>query len=122
MTYGHELVDGQISEYLSSIDLWDKKIPNMIKGYFSDLGKVLFELIPNLNAGAILGFVIGNSAYGGLPIPTDILFAELAHKFGFEIVDIEMYRTLTPSSQQLKIIDDSHKKYLRESLITLKWH
>ena len=119
--YGHDLVNTKIFQYLLTQKLWDKKIPFMLSGYFSDMGKVLFELIPNLKKNAIVGFVVGNSVYAGLPIATDILLAEIGIKLGFELVGIESYRTLTPSSQQLKIIRKRDKKYLRESLITFKW-
>lgn len=119
--FGHELINNQISLYLSKQNLWDKKIPSMLVGYFSDMGKVLFEMIPNLNSNSKIGIVVGNSVYGGLPIATDILLAQIAMKMGFELIGIESYRTLTSSSQQLKIIRENDKKYLRESLIVLKW-
>jgi hypothetical protein len=119
--HGHKLVNNEITQYLRSCKLWDKKIPQMLVGYFSDIGKVLFELIPNLNNGATIGIVVGNSVYAGLPIATDILVSELAINIGYELIGIESYRTLTPSSQQLKIIRTEDKKFLRESLIILKW-
>jgi hypothetical protein len=93
----------------------------MLVGYFNDIGKVLFELSKNLNQGATVGFVVGNSVYGGVPIATDILLAEIAIKLGYQLEGIESYRTLTPSSQQLRIIRDKDKKFLRESLVILKW-
>ncbi len=121
INYGHNLVENEITQYLTNCKLWDKKIPQMLVGYFSDMGKVLFELIPNLNKGATIGIVVGNSVYAGLPIATDILVSEIAVKLGYELIEIESYRTLTPSSQQLKIIRNEDKKFLRESLIILKW-
>jgi DNA modification methylase len=120
--FGHELINNQIATYLVKQNLWDKKIPNMLVGYFSDMGKVLYEMIPNLNKNATIGIVVGNSVYGGLPIATDILLAQIAIKLGFELMGIESYRTLTSSSQQLKIMRENDKKYLRESLIILKWN
>jgi hypothetical protein len=120
-SYGHDLVENEIKQYLANCKLWDRKIPQMLVGYFSDMGKVLFELIPNLNKGATIGVVVGNSVYAGLPIATDILVSEIAVKLGYELIGIESYRTLTPSSQQLKIIRNKDKKFLRESLIILKW-
>src|SRR5690606_366589 len=119
--YGHKLVQNEIFDFLTNSNLWDKKIPQMLIGYFSDMGKVLFELIPNLNQNATIGIVVGNSVYGGLPIATDILISEIAVSLGYDLIEIESYRTLTPSSQQLKIIKEKDKKFLRESLIILKW-
>lgn len=119
--FGHELINNQIATYLRKQNLWDKKIPMMLIGYFSDMGKVLYEMIPNLNKDSIIGIVVGNSVYGGLPIATDILLSQIAIKLGYELIGIESYRTLTSSSQQLRIIREGDKKYLRESLIILKW-
>lgn len=120
--FGHELVNNQIKAFLVKQNLWDKKIPNMLIGYFSDMGKVLFEMIPNLNKNSTIGIVVGNSVYGGLPIATDIILSQIAIRLGYEFVCIETYRTLTTSSQQLKKIREKDKKYLRESLIILKWN
>lgn len=119
--FGHELINNQIKSFLEKQNLWDKKIPNMLIGYFSDMGKVLYEMIPNLNKNSTIGIVVGNSVYAGLPIATDILLSQIAVRLGYEFVCIESYRTLTTSSQQLKIIREKDKKYLRESLIILKW-
>jgi hypothetical protein len=120
--FGHELINNQIKSFLVKQNLWDKKIPNMLIGYFSDMGKVLYEMIPNLNKNSTIGIVVGNSVYGGLPIATDILMSQIAIRLGYEFICIESYRTLTTSSQQLKIIREKDKKYLRESLIILKWN
>lgn len=119
--FGHSLINKEIYEYLSEQNLWDRKIPQMLVGYFNDIGKVLFELSKNLNKGATVGFVVGNSVYGGVPIATDILLAEIGVKLGYELIGIESYRTLTSSSQQQKIIREQDKKFLRESLVILKW-
>lgn len=120
--FGHKLVNEEIYNYLSEQNLWDRKIPQMLVGYFNDIGKVLFELSKNLNKGATVGFVVGNSVYGGVPIATDILLAEIGLKLGYKFIGIESYRTLTTSSQQQKIIREQDKKFLRESLVILKWN
>lgn len=120
--FGHSLINNEIYDYLNELNLWDKKIPIMLVGYFNDMGKVLYELSKNLNQGATVGFVVGNSVYGGVPIATDILLAEIAMKLGYKLEGIESYRTLTPSSQQLRIIREQDKKFLRESLVILKWN
>lgn len=118
---GSPLVNDEINDYLKMRKLWNKNIPVMLKGYFSDMENVLAKMIPNLNKNATVGIVVGNSVYAGLPIATDLLLAEIANKLGFSVLGIEIYRNLSPSSQQSKIIKESSKKYLRESLIILKW-
>jgi DNA modification methylase len=119
--FGHTLINKEIYDYLSTLNLWDRKIPQMLVGYFNDIGKVLFELSENLNKGATVGFVVGNSVYGGVPIATDVLLAETGIKLGYDIVGIESYRTLTSSSQQQRKIREQDKKFLRESLVILRW-
>lgn len=119
--YGLNIVNSEIFDYLASMKLWNKRIPHMLSGYFSDMGKVLFELKDNLNPGAHIGIVVGNSVYGGLPIATDILLAQIAENLGYEIKEIDVYRYLNPSSQQLRIMKEDDKRFLRESLIVLKW-
>ncbi len=119
--FGHSLINNEIYDYLNTLNLWDKKIPKMLIGYFNDIGKVLFELSKNLNKEATVGFVVGNSVYGGVPIATDILLAEIGINLGYNLVGIESYRTLTSSSQQQKKIREQDKKFLRESLVILRW-
>jgi len=119
--YRLPFVEEKIVPYLKNQKLWDKKIPEMISGYFSDLGKVLVELIPNLNKNSTIGIVVGNSVYAGLPIATDLIVAEIAINLGYQLRAIETYRTLTPSSQQYKIMRDEDKRFLRESMVLLRW-
>lgn len=119
--YGSDTYRDFAKPYLVQQKLWDKKIPTMLDGYFNDMGKVLYELSNNLNPGAHIGIVVGNSSYGGLPIPTDILLSEIAEKLGYTFIGIEVYRKLSTSSQQLKLLTNEEKNFLRESLIILKW-
>ena len=94
----------------------------MLSGYFSDMGKFLYVLSQNLNKGATVGIVVGNSVYAGLVIPTDLLLASMAENLGYDIEGIQIYRELSSSPQQMKLVSDQDRKYLRESLIILKWN
>ena len=93
----------------------------MLKGYFADMGKFLYNLSGNLNTGATVGIVVGNSVYGGTPIATDIILAKQAEEIGFECLQIKVYRKVIASSQQMVILSDYEKHFVRESLIVLKW-
>jgi len=115
---GSKIAREIISPYLEDQDLWSKKIPGMIKGYFEDLGKLFHVLHPRLRSGSPLGFVVSNSVYGGIPIATDLLLVDTARRHGFEVEQIDVYRHIVPSSQQYVQLDD--KDYLRESLVTLR--
>lgn len=118
---GSIVINTLVTDYLNSFNLWNKNIPKMLSSYFKDMENVLLKLIPNLNNNSVVGIVVGNSVYSGLVIPTDLLLSEIAKKLGFIVEGIEVYRYLSPSSQQIKMIEDSDKLYLRESLVVLKW-
>lgn len=119
--YGSYLVNELIVPILSEEKLWSRNIIPMLKGYFADMGKFLYNLSENLNTGATVGIVVGNSVYGGTPIATDIILAKQAEEIGFECLQIKVYRKVIASSQQMVILSDFEKHFVRESLIVLKW-
>ena len=120
-TYGTNVINNLIVPILETKDLWSNNIIPMLKGYFSDMGKFLFNLSNNLNEGATVGIVVGNSVYGGTPIATDIILAKQAEELGYKCVNIKVYRKVIASSQQMIILTDYEKKFVRESLVVLKW-
>lgn len=115
------IVDELIIPLLENCNLWSNSIPSMIAGYFHDLKKCLKELSNNLNHGATVGFVVGNPTYSGVVISTDLLLAHIALSLGYECSDIKIYRMVVPSSQQTKLIERDDWKYVRESMVVLKW-
>lgn len=119
--YGSSLVNDIIAPILMTKKLWSNNIIPMLKGYFSDMGKFLYNLSENLNIGATVGIVVGNSVYGGTPIATDIILAKQAEDMGYSCKQIKVYRKVIASSQQMVILSESEKNLVRESLIVLKW-
>ena len=93
----------------------------MLQEYFADMGRCLKYISQQLNANATVGFVVGNSVYSGIVIPTDLIIANIAEDLGYSVKEIITYRKLSSSSQQMKNIEEKNKKYLRESLVVLKW-
>jgi hypothetical protein len=62
--------------------------------------------------------VVGNSAYGGVVIPTYLIFCEIAESIGFEVIRIDVVRPEVTSSQQFKILKEKGiNRYMRESVI-----
>lgn len=120
-TYGVNVINNLIVPILEKKDLWSNNIIPMLKGYFSDMGKFLYNLSRNLNKEAIVGIVVGNSVYGGTPIATDIILAKQAEDLGYKCINIKVYRKVIASSQQMIILSDYEKKFVRESLVVLKW-
>jgi hypothetical protein len=115
---GSQIVKELIYPTLFSKELWSKQIPDTIRGYFMDLGHLLETLHPILKPGSPLGIVVSNSVYGGIPIATDLLIAEIAPIHGYKAERIEVYRGIVPSSQQY--VQLASKYYLREGTVILR--
>ena len=103
---------------LQEKELWDKKIPKMLQLYYDDMFKVLDESYASLADKGFCCIVVGNSAYGGIVFPADLILAEYAEKIGFNVDKIEVDRYIITSSQQYEMTKETGK-YLRESVICL---
>lgn len=99
--------------------LWHKRIPGVVRGYFDDFHYFLTKLYLKTKTNGYVGIVVGNSAYTGVVIPTDLIISEIASEIGFNVKNIFVTRHLTTSSQQKKQLE-SLKEYLRESIILLQ--
>ena len=80
---------------------------------------LLNKLYQQTAKGGSVGIVVGNSAYSGVIIPSDVLIADIAREIGFKVKNIFITRHLTTSSQQKKELDVL-KNYLRESIVLLE--
>lgn len=108
----------ELLDELQKKELWDKKIPKMLQLYYDDMFKVLEESYRILDNNGFCCIVVGNSAYGGVVFPADLLLAEYAEQIGFLVDKIEVDRYIITSSQQYKMTKDTGK-YLRESVVCL---
>lgn len=99
--------------------LWNSRIPSVVRGYFDDTHTLLEKLYQQTVEGGYVGIVVGNSAYSGVIIPTDILTADIAKKIGFKVKNVFITRHLTTSSQQKQELEPL-KDYLRESILLLE--
>lgn len=98
----------------------DEKTISMVNNYFFDMQKVVKKSYSALNKGGYMFIVVGNSFYGGVPIPTDEILATEAEKIGFKNIETIISRRLSTSSQQMKIITKENRVFLRESIIVLR--
>ena len=103
---------------LQQKELWDKKIPKMLQLYYDDMFKVIDESHRVLDDKGFCCIVVGNSAYGGVVFPADLILAEYAERVGFTVDKIEVDRYIITSSQQYKMTKETGK-YLRESVVCL---
>lgn len=94
--------------------LWNKSIPNMIRGYFVDMETILKDMFPKLTSGAMVYINVSNSAYGRMICEVDTIIAKIAANNGYEIVEIRIARYINSSKQQ------ALQKRLRESVIVLR--
>ena len=104
---------------LKTKSLWDKRIPQMLSLYFSDMFRVLEHCYSALETGGFCAIVVGNSSYSNVVFPTDLLLAEYAERIGFKVDEIFVDRYIITSSQQY---DETRnlKDYLRESIVCLQ--
>ncbi|MBN2796643.1 MAG: DNA adenine methylase [Clostridia bacterium] len=115
----HDVLLNKFIEKIDVDNLWSKKIPSMLAGYFSDMKNILQQSYELLKPGGFCSIVVGNSSYGGVIIPTDLILAKYAEDLGFVVDKIEVDRYIITSSQQYHATKDLGK-YLRESVICLQ--
>ena len=100
-------------------DARTRKVPQMIKGYFTDMGKIVNECYKSLRKDGKCYIVIDQSSYIGKVVPSDLLVAYLAEKSGFNVLKIIECRTAKTSGQQISKFPYL-REMLRESIIVLQ--
>jgi hypothetical protein len=115
----HEVIE-DVASRLEKKDLWNDKIPAMLRGYTSDLYLAFKNVVNILNKGGCMFIVEGNSCYGGIPIPFDLVLADALSDMGLNVEKIIATRYLLTSSQQRKLLRAKERKILRESILVLK--
>lgn len=99
-------------------DVRTRKVPNMIRGYFSDMREVIHQCSLTLNPGKRTYIVVDQSAYCGKIVPTDLLLAYFGEQEGFTVGRIIECRKARTSTQQLNKYPYL-KTSLRESIVEL---
>lgn len=114
-----------IPEVEALIDLIDPqsyavrmRVPALIRGYFDDMASILRSCRRVLRPGGGCYVVVGNSAYGGVIIPTDSFIAHLGIAAGFSRAVVVPVRHLTVAPQQRNELLGL-ESYMRESIVML---
>jgi site-specific DNA-methyltransferase (adenine-specific) len=94
------------------------RVPALIRGYFSDMAAILRRCHTVLAPGGQCCVVVGNSAYGGVIIPTDELIARLGLAAGFAAAAVVPVRHLTVAPQQRTELR-GREGLMRESIVVL---
>jgi len=84
-----------------------------VKLYFGGMAKHLADLRYCLRPGAQLGYVVGDQkSYLQVMIRTGQLLAEIAEGLGYEVVNIDLFRTRLATAL---------REQIREEVVVLKW-
>ena len=82
-------------------DLGDKRIREMLDGYFLDMHLSLCEVVRVCRKGAQVAFVVGNAQYDGRTILVDELTAIIGEQSGLVCKEIRVVRWRGNSAQQM---------------------
>jgi len=92
---------------------FERLYPRATKLYFGGMAMHLAELRKVLRPGAQLAYVVGDQAsYLRVMIRTGQILGEIAKKLGYELVDIDLFRTRLATAT---------KEQLREEVVILRW-
>ena len=109
-----------IASLVSTFNIWNKNIPDMIRGYFDDMELLLKRVHSMLTNGSKCYIVVANSAYKGILVPTDMLLADIAKQIGYKFDVIKVARKIRSSSQQMKGLYETYDSLMRESIVVLE--
>ncbi|MGD1703791.1 hypothetical protein [Dapis sp. BLCC M229] len=90
------------------------RIPDMLVGYFVDMGQVIQEWSRVLAPGAKVAMVVDNVRFAGELVPVDLILSEMAEKVEFKVERIIVARYKGNSSQQMGKYD---RIPVRESVV-----
>lgn len=95
----------------------NSKIVEMLKGYFEDMHLVIKSIHGCLKKGGKVAIVVSNVRYAGIPVPVDIIIADLGKQLDFEVDAIWVGRERGNSSQQM---GEYKRRPNRESVVIMK--
>lgn len=82
---------------------YDSRIPLMVHTYFCDLWVVLEKATEALNEDGVVALDIGDSAYGGIHVPTDSILSEMLDKLGLiHQEDVTLRERMSRNGQKLR--------------------
>jgi len=108
-----------IADLISVHNVWNKNIPDMIRGYFDDMEIIIKNMSKIMIKNAKCYIVVANSGYRGVLVPTDLLLADIAQRNGFKVNNIYVARKIRASSQQMSLLHEGYNNLMRESIIEI---
>jgi DNA modification methylase len=108
-----------ILDRVRSSTLWNPRLPKMIQAYFADMQVVLRRCARVVKSSGQAWIVVSTSAYGGVPIPVDLILADIATHCGWSLRGVYVLRQMRSAGQQWGALRPGVVPPLRESLIIL---
>lgn len=96
---------------------WRMGVPALLRGYFEDMRTTLKHCRKTLHSGKCF-VVVGNSAFAGVIVPTDVILAKIALESGFKKAEVLVTRHLTVAPQQRNQLS-RFQDNMRESVVVL---
>jgi hypothetical protein len=115
-----EKIPSSVSRTIARIDASgsnDRRIPQMIRGYFEDMFLVMQNIANNLKPNGYVALVVGNTQFSGVMIPVDQILASIGKSVGLIPEEIIVARWRGNSAQQMGTYGRSPA---RESVVILK--
>lgn len=72
---------------------YDKRVPSLVRGYFSDMQIAFRSIRRNAEAGTPFLLDIGDSRFAGVHVPTHDLLVDVAHDEGWSCESVDVIRT-----------------------------
>ncbi len=83
-----------VRPYLEKLEpvAYDRRIPIMVSGYFSDMEKVVERLSHAMKDNGYFIMDIGDSQFAGVHIPTHEILTQICESYGFELYEEDVLR------------------------------
>lgn len=94
---------------LSAIEEQSDLLANYVHKYFTDISLHIDSLYPALSPGAKVFYVVGNSTFYGILVPTEQLYAHLLEQKGFTDVEIQVLRKRNSKNELFEFLVSASK-------------
>lgn len=81
-------------------NLWSKDLPEMVTSYFFDMQSIMTSVSGILRPKGRVYCVVGDSQYGGIPVPVAAILQQMDKTCGLKTLSSERFRSMRASPQQ----------------------
>ena len=107
-SFSHPILEAALDEILLSDNKSNTILANYVAKYFEDMWAHFNSLVDVLNKGAKVHYIVGNSAFFGVLLPVEQIYASMLECLGFENVECTAIRKRN-SKKELVEFDVSAK-------------